>query len=135
MSINPTLFADRDLYNPTTFINGASSRETGLQTSRGCAEYGRREHEVLRTAPTCQMQVILSTLRQGGSEILNNKRGCGEKRDTPFFSVKQTGCSRIAATGFQLIINIREQSELTGALNGGGQFTLMLCTGSCGAAR
>ncbi len=50
---SPVLFADRDLYNPTTFLNGTNARAVGLQTSRGCAEFGRREHKAARQVPTC----------------------------------------------------------------------------------
>lgn len=50
--VGPVLFADRDLYNPTTFFKGAKARTVGLQTSRGCAEFGRREREAVRPAPT-----------------------------------------------------------------------------------
>ena len=50
--LRPALFADRDLYNPTTFFKGAKARTVGLQTSRGCAEFGRRERETVWYAPT-----------------------------------------------------------------------------------
>lgn len=52
LKIFPALFADRDLYNPTTFLNGANAHTAGLQTSRGCAEFGRRERETVWPAPT-----------------------------------------------------------------------------------
>ena len=49
----PVLFADRDLYNPTTFNYGIFARLVGMQTSRGCAEFGRREREAKRLEPPC----------------------------------------------------------------------------------
>ena len=62
------LFADRDLYNPTLLINGVYAHTAGLQTSRGCAEFGRRERETVWPTPTWLLaQVIFKHITAGRS--------------------------------------------------------------------